>query len=175
MSSIKSLSAIAILFGAYLVTPVAMASAQAETFANGRSWYGVPNNPEVATRVVDVNSTDAINIECGETVTFRNGDKSFTWRFDVVNHRAVDILHFHDRNGPEVDIIVEQRTTGAVAGVEVKATMTPRAEHARHLVLLRDRLGDAFTVGVVMHLGAAVLPLGDRLWAVPVPALWTPW
>jgi predicted AAA+ superfamily ATPase len=91
------------------------------------------------------------------------------------NHRAVDILHFHDRNGPEVDIIVEQRTTGAVAGVEVKATMTPRAEHARHLVLLRDRLGDAFTVGVVMHLGAAVLPLGDRLWAVPVPALWTPW
>jgi hypothetical protein len=91
MSSIKSLSAIAILFGAYLVTPVAMASAQAETFANGRSWYGVPNNPEVATRVVDVNSTDAINIECGETVTFRNGDKSFTWRFDVVNHRAVDI------------------------------------------------------------------------------------
>jgi hypothetical protein len=91
MSSIKSLSAIAILIGAYLVTPVAMASAQAETFANGRSWYGVPNNPEVATRVVDVNSTDAINIECGETVTFRNGDKSFTWRFDVVNHRAVDI------------------------------------------------------------------------------------
>jgi hypothetical protein len=91
MSSIKSLSAIAILIGAYLVTPVAMASAQAETFANGRSWYGVPNNPEVATRVVDVNSTDALNIECGETVTFRNGDKSFTWRFDVVNHRAVDI------------------------------------------------------------------------------------
>ncbi len=102
MSSIKSLSAIAILFGAYLVTPVAMASAQAETFANGRSWYGVPNNPEVATRVVDVNSTDAINIECGETVTFRNGDKSFTWRFDVVNHRAVDIqkvapVHFSSK------------------------------------------------------------------------------
>jgi hypothetical protein len=89
--------------------------------------------------------------------------------------RAVDILHFRDRNGPEVDIVVEQRTTGAIACVEVKATMTPRAEHARHLALLRDRLGDTFTVGVVMHLGSAVVPLGDRLWAVPVPALWTPW
>lgn len=89
--------------------------------------------------------------------------------------RAVDILHFRDRNGPEVDIIVEQRTTGAVAGIEVKASMTPRADHARHLALLRDRLGDAFTVGVVMHLGSAVIPLGDRLWAIPVTALWTPW
>ena len=57
----------------------------------------------------------------------------------------------------------------------MKASMTPRTEHARHLALLRDRLGDAFTVGVVLHLGSAVLPLGDRLWAIPVPALWTPW
>ncbi|MGE0141416.1 MAG: ATP-binding protein [Ilumatobacteraceae bacterium] len=96
--------------------------------------------------------------------------KQASWHDD-----AVDILHFRDRNGPEVDIIVEQRTTGAVAAVEVKASTTPRVEHARHLSLLRDRLGDAFTVGVVMHLGSAVLPLGDRLWAVPVPALWTPW
>jgi len=96
--------------------------------------------------------------------------KQATW-----NDRAVDILHFRDRNGPEVDIIVEQRATGAVAGIEVKASMTPRAEHARHLALLRDRLGDSFTVGVVLHLGSTVVPLGDRLWAVPVPALWTPW
>ncbi len=91
------------------------------------------------------------------------------------NERSVDVLHFRDRNGPEVDIIVEQRTTGAIAGLEVKASMTPRVEHARHLALLRDRLGDAFTVGVVLHLGSTVLPLGDRLWAVPVSALWTRW
>lgn len=85
-----------------------------------------------------------------------------------------DILHFRDRNGPEVDI-VEQRATGAIAGIEVKASQTPRVEHARYLALLRDRLGPAFTVGVVLHLGSAVIPLGDRLWAMPVPALWTDW
>lgn len=86
-----------------------------------------------------------------------------------------DILHFRDRNGPEVDVIVEQRTTGTIAGIEVKASLTPRVEHARHLALLRDRLGASFGIGVVLHLGSAVLPLGDRLWAVPVPALWTHW
>lgn len=75
---------------------------------------------------------------------------------------------------PEVDVIVEDRRTGVVAGVEVKSTTTPRTEHARHLALLRDRLGDRFTVGIVLHLGSAVLPLGERLWAMPVPALWTP-
>lgn len=91
------------------------------------------------------------------------------------SERSVDVLHFRDRNGPEVDVVVEQRATGTIAGVEVKATMTPRVEHARHLALLRDRLGDGFTVGVVLHLGSTVLPLGDRLWAVPVPALWTGW
>lgn len=88
---------------------------------------------------------------------------------------SVDVLHFRDRNGPEVDIIIEQRTTGAIAGVEVKASMTPRVEHARNLALLRDRIGAPFSVGVVLHLDSAVLPLGDRIWAVPVPALWTPW
>ena len=88
---------------------------------------------------------------------------------------SVDVLHFRDRNGPEVDIIVEQRTTGAIVGVEVKSSSTPRVEHARHVALLRDRLGDKFIMGVVLHLGNAVLPLGERIWAVPVPALWTPW
>lgn len=66
------------------------------------------------------------------------------------------MLHFRDRNSPEVDVIVEDRRSGVVSGVEVKSTSTPRAEHARHLALLRDR----FAVGVVLHLGAAVLPLG---------------
>lgn len=88
---------------------------------------------------------------------------------------SVDIMHYRDRNGPEVDVIVEQRATGAIAGIEVKASMTPRVDHARHLAMLRDRLGTAFTVGVVLHLGTQVLPLGDRLWAVPVPALWSHW
>lgn len=54
-----------------------------------------------------------------------------------------------------------------------QATWTDRAVDI--IVEQRNRCGDSFTVGVVLHLGSTVVPLGGRLWAVPVPALWTPW
>jgi hypothetical protein len=38
--------------------------------------------------------------------------------------------------------------------------------------MLRDKLGDRFKAGLVVHAGSQVLPLGDRIWAVPVSALW---
>jgi hypothetical protein len=31
---------------------------------------------------------------------------------------------------------------------------------------------DKFATGLVIHAGSQALPLGDRLWAVPVSALW---
>ena len=34
---------------------------------------------------------DSANIKCGDTITFRSGDKTFTWKFDVAGHRAVDL------------------------------------------------------------------------------------
>jgi hypothetical protein len=82
------------------------------------------------------------------------------------------ISHYRDRNGPEVDIVVEERRRGQVAGIEVKLTSTPTHRHAHHLAGLRNRLGKKFMVGIVLHAGPQVLPLGDRLWALPVSALW---
>lgn len=81
------------------------------------------------------------------------------------------IRHWRDRNGAEVDLIVED-DSGRVAGVEVKASSSVSTADARHLALLRDRLGERFTAGVVLHLGGRVVPLGERLWAMPVSALW---
>ncbi|MBA2281032.1 MAG: DUF4143 domain-containing protein [Actinomycetota bacterium] len=88
--------------------------------------------------------------------------------------RSVAVLHFRDRNGVEVDAVLEDRRSGEVAGVEAKSTSSPRPNDARHLATLRDRLGDRFRVGVVVHLGDQVLPLGDRLWAVPLSAMARP-
>ena len=48
----------------------------------------------------------------------------------------------------------------------------PDARGARHLAYLRDRLGDRFAIGVLLHLGDQSLPLGDRLWARPISSLW---
>lgn len=102
-----------------------------------------------------------------ETAVLTEVAKQVTW-----SDRLVDLSHFRDRNGPEVDLIVEDRRTGQAAAVEIKFSASPKARDARHLELLRDRLGDRFTVGVVIHTGAHSLPLGDRLWAVPISALW---
>ena len=88
------------------------------------------------------------------------------------SERTVDIFHYRDRSGPEVDLVLEDRHTGQVAAVEVKLTATPLARHARHMALLRDRIGESFTCGVLVHAGSQTIPLGSRLWAVPVSALW---
>lgn len=54
-----------------------------------------------------------------------------------------------------------------IAAIEVKAGVGVGARDIRHLTALRDRLGARFAAGVVLHSGPDVLPLGDRLAAVP--------
>ena len=61
---------------------------------------------------------------------------------------------------------------GRVAGIEVKATSAPKGPDAQHLAWLRDRLGDRFIGGVVLHTGRARVPLGDRVVALPISDLW---
>ena len=90
--------------------------------------------------------------------------KQATWA-----ERPVSLAHYRNRDQREVDVLIERGRQ--VAAIEVKATATPRPSDARHLVFLRDRLGDRFTLGVVLHAGAQPIVLGDRLVAAPVSAL----
>jgi predicted AAA+ superfamily ATPase len=85
--------------------------------------------------------------------------------------RGVTLRHFRDRDGREIDFILETRS-GNVSAIEVKATSTANAKDFRHLSWLRDKLGDRFTAGIVFHLGAESHSFGDRLQALPVSALW---
>jgi predicted AAA+ superfamily ATPase len=85
----------------------------------------------------------------------------------------VRLSHYRDRDGREADIVIEHRRTGEIAAIEVKATSSPDARHGRHLAFLRDRLGEQFKIGLVIHLGSKTLPFGDRLWAVPASSLWS--
>lgn len=79
--------------------------------------------------------------------------------------------HFRDRDGHEVDIVIE-RGVRAVAGVEVKAAGTVNEADFRGLRKLREAAGDRFVHGVVLYDGTATIPFGDRLHAVPVRSLW---
>ena len=83
------------------------------------------------------------------------------------------LFHLRQREGRhEVDVVVELGG-GRVIGLEVRATAAPAAADARHLAWLRDELGDRFVLGAVLHTGPRPFPLGERLVALPIPALWS--
>lgn len=87
------------------------------------------------------------------------------------SERQPTIRHWRDRNGAEVDLIVEDGS-GSIAGIEVKASSTVSASDVKHLRYLHDSLADRFVAGVVLYLGERVVPLGERIWALPVSVLW---
>lgn len=85
--------------------------------------------------------------------------------------RGVALRYFRDRDGREIDLILETRD-GRVTAIEVKASSSVNSADFRHLKWLREKLGERFTGGIVFHLGDQTQPFGDRLLAAPISALW---
>ncbi len=81
-------------------------------------------------------------------------------------------IHHYRRAGEEIDLVLENRA-GEVAAVEVKASASLSARDWRSLAKLRDAYGSRFRAGLVVHTGPDTVPLGDRLFAVPLSGLWT--
>ncbi|HXM56751.1 MAG TPA: ATP-binding protein [Candidatus Dormibacteraeota bacterium] len=81
------------------------------------------------------------------------------------------VYHYRERDGREIDFVLEARD-GRVVAIEVKASVSPAADATRSLTWLRDKLGDRFVQGIVLHLGAHTLPHGDRITAAPLSLLW---
>jgi len=91
----------------------------------------------------------------------------------VVDPLRPRLRHLRDRNGRrEVDLVADLRARGLI-GVEIKAHGAPKAAHAKHLMWLRDTLGDRLRAGVVLHTGPDRFTLADRIEAIPIRALWT--
>ena len=83
------------------------------------------------------------------------------------------LFHLRTEQGRhEIDLVAE---IGAhrVVGIEIKASAAPTAHDARHLLWLRDQLGDRFSAGVVLHTGPATYRLADRITAAPICTLWS--
>jgi predicted AAA+ superfamily ATPase len=81
------------------------------------------------------------------------------------------IYHFRTATGSEIDAVLE-KPDGSVAGVEVKAGATVGPSDFAALQELREGLGKKFIAGVVLYTGEKLIPFGDKLWLVPLPALW---
>ncbi|HET8798508.1 MAG TPA: ATP-binding protein [Thermoanaerobaculia bacterium] len=84
---------------------------------------------------------------------------------------ALHFFHFRDRDGAEVDIVIERGARG-VAGIEIKAAATVHPSDFRGLRRLKEATGKRFTSGVVLYDGETTASFGENLFAVPVRALW---
>jgi predicted AAA+ superfamily ATPase len=84
---------------------------------------------------------------------------------------AIRFHHFRDRDGFEVDIVMERRGQ-ELAGVEVKASATVTVADFRGLRKLKEAARGRFAAGAVLYDGEASASFGDSLFAVPIRALW---
>ncbi len=101
-----------------------------------------------------------------ETFVFQELRRQSSWHDDEIRFH-----HFRDKDGGEVDIVLE-RGAGQLAGVEVKASATVTSADFRGLRKLKDAAGKKFAAGVVLYDGETSASFGDGLYAVPVRALW---
>jgi predicted AAA+ superfamily ATPase len=101
-----------------------------------------------------------------ETFVLQELKRQASWR-----NAPIAFFHFRDRDGMEVDIVMEQGA-GKVAGVEVKASATVNAADFRGLRKLREAAGRRFAGGVVLYDGETSASFGDGLHAVPLRTLW---
>jgi hypothetical protein len=101
-----------------------------------------------------------------ETFVFAELRRQLTWAATEAT-----LFHWRDRDGREVDFVLEC-SDGRVVALEVKGGQTPKREWFRWLEHMRDNLGEGFIAGVVLYGGQHVLPFGDRLMAVPISVLW---
>lgn len=81
-----------------------------------------------------------------------------------------EIFHFRDRDGHEVDAILQRG--GRTVGVEVKSSTRVDRRDASGLMWLRDRLGPGFLRGLILYAGELPFQIDDRIWAAPISNLW---
>lgn len=85
--------------------------------------------------------------------------------------QPITFSHFRQRDGQEVDIVLEQGDR--LAGVDVTAAASVGAEDFRGLRKLAELAGERFACGIVLHDGEAIVQHAPRMFALPVRALWT--
>lgn len=101
-----------------------------------------------------------------ETFVYQELRRQASWR-----EIPTRFYHFRDKDGVEVDMVLE--TEGRqLSGIEVKAAATVTAADFRGLRKLRDAAGERFSAGVVLYDGETTASFADRLFAVPIRTLW---
>lgn len=83
---------------------------------------------------------------------------------------SANFYHLRDRDGYEVDIVIEEGA--AIAGIEVKASSTVSERDFSALRKLRGATKKRFRAGVVLYDGTATAKFDDGFFAAPIRMLW---
>lgn len=101
-----------------------------------------------------------------ETFVFQELRRQASW-----HEETIAFHHFRDRDGVEVDMVLEHAGR-QLAGIEVKASATVTAADFRGLRKLKEAAGKRFRAGVVLYDGETMAPFGEGFHAVPIRCLW---
>lgn len=114
---------------------------------------------------------DALGTHLGpliETYVVQEIRKQVSW-----SRVRPEVYFYRTAAGREVDIVLEDRRRRLV-GIEVKAGVGLSRSDIKGLEDLKEAAGKRFLRGVLLYGGREALALGDRLHALPIPALWQP-
>jgi len=81
------------------------------------------------------------------------------------------LCYYRTVNGKEVDFVLENNRS-EIVGIEIKSSNSVDANDFRGLKDLSETAGDQFINGIVLYLGANVIPFGENLYAVPISSIW---
>lgn len=101
-----------------------------------------------------------------ETFVFQELRRQASW-----DRQPHDFFHFREKDGAEVDIVIQRGAT-ALAGVEVKAAATVNDADLRGMRKLKAATGKRFAAGALLYNGERCLSFGPGIYAVPLAALW---
>ena len=85
--------------------------------------------------------------------------------------RPFELYHFRDRDGLEVDLVIET-FDGSLIAIEVKSTRTIAPKLWAGLAAFRERFFDRDVTGVLLHTGDTAAVQHGWLHVLPITALW---
>ena len=100
-----------------------------------------------------------------ETFVYQELRRLASWQ-----EERIRFYHFRNKDGVEVDIVMERGQQ--IAGIEVKAAATVTQADFKGLRKLQEATNPNFAAGVVLYDGDVLTRFGENLFAVPMSALW---
>lgn len=81
--------------------------------------------------------------------------------------------HIREKDGRhEIDLVIDIGGQRVIA-LEIKSRAAPKRKDAKHLIWLRERLGDKLAAAAVLHTGPRPYVLDERIFALPIASLWS--